>query len=446
MEHASSKPVDIFERGGAAAYGVIFKVQLLLFLAALLMTGFGNVIFGVVLPTNVSTICILLSLFVQLASGVFRIQLFLILIFIYVVIHTFLFNYNEALFVSSAVHFTGLILFSITAFSFISAYRYRILYIIKMYYRFCFVIACIAIIQSIVFMVFNKTISFQYMLNGPQRPEMTPELFGFFPRSPGIASEPATFSIILMPGMYLSLLVLVGRGQPLLLKSRIAAIIILTSFMLTFSLVGYMALILSIVLLAIRSSPRTRLAAIFVALSFVSGVVFLFSNTIIVAKLTGLYSMAKNHQEYRYTTNDLSGFALISNLLVAREAMLQSYYLGTGLNTHESRYNETIEVLFDRSQIIYELNKKDAGSLFIRLASEFGVPGLAFLLFFILRYKLVKVTVGSKLSIINDMCFVVIVCSCMRSGNYFNIVFLLFSAMYFYSFALSRGNYRLRSG
>jgi len=445
MEQTCSKQVDIFEGGSGAVYGVIFKAQLLLFLVALLMIGFGNDIFGVALPTNVSTICILLSLLVQLVSGVFRIQLFLMVIFTYVVIQTFLFNYDEALFFRSVVHFAGLILFSITIFSFISAYRYRIPYIIKMYYRFCFVIASMAIIQSIVFIVFNKTISFQYILNGPQRPEMLPEIFGFFPRSPGIASEPATFAIILMPGMYLSLLVLMGRGQSLLLKSRMAAIVILIAFILTFSLVGYMGLILSILLLAIRSSSRVRLAAVFGALSIVFGLVFLFSSTIIVTKLTGLYSMTKNPQEYTYTTNDLSGFALISNALVAREAVLRSYYLGMGLNTHESTYDETIDTLFDRSQIIYELNKKDAGSLFIRLISEFGVPGLLLLLFFILRYKLVKCVPGSKLSIINDMCFVVIICSCARSGNYFNIVFLLFSAIYLYSFILRRRSYRLRS-
>lgn len=449
MEYLRSRQVVLLKgmdnlSRGTSSYGFLFKAQLLFFLMALFMGGFGNAIFGITLPTNISTIFIFLALFTQLVAGMFRMPLFLVILYVYIFIQTFIFNYSDALFFSSFFHFIGFIVFSITVFNFVSAYRNRIPYIIDAYYRFCFIVACFAIIQSVVFIVFNKTISLQNMLGGPLRPEMSQEIFGFFPRSPGTASEPATFSIMLIPGMFLSLLVLTGRSKPLFLRNKIIAVIILTAFILSFSLIGFIGLAVSTIVLAISASHRVRLVALFMAFSLIICGIFILSNTIIVSKFTGLISMTKNPKDYPYTTNDLSGFALISNVLVAREGVIRSNYFGTGLNTHESTYNDSIELLFDQSQVIYELNKKDAGSLFIRLTSEFGVPGLIFLLLFILRYKLIKPVMDPKLRIINDMCFVVLICSSARSGNYLSIVFLLFSAIYLYSYILARRSCRLR--
>jgi len=418
--------------------GVLFQLQLLCFVGALFMDGFGNTLFGVTLPINVSTMLVILALFIQLVAGTFRIPVFLLVIYSYVVFQTFILNYSEPLLFKSLVHFMGLIIFSISIFSFVSAYRYRILYIINVYYKFCFIVACIAIIQSVVFIVFNKTISLQNMLGGPLRPEMSTEIFGIFPRSPGTASEPATFSIILIPGIFMSLLVLTGRGKVLFLKNKIVAGIILTAFILSFSLIGFIGLAVSLVVIAISASRRGRFIALLMAFCLIIGGIAALSNTIIVSKFTGLVTMTKNPKDYTYTTNDLSGFALISNALVAKEGILRSNYLGTGLNTHESSYDYSISSLFDQSQIIFELNKKDAGSLFIRIASEFGVPGLIFLLLFLLRNKIISTVKDPRLRLINDMCFVVIISSSARNGSYFSIVFLLFSAIYLYSYLLAK--------
>jgi len=203
-------------------------------------------------------------------------------------------------------------------------------------------------------------------------------------------------------------------------------------------LIGFIGLAVSLVVIAISASRRGRFIALLMAFCLIIGGIAALSNTIIVSKFTGLVTMTKNPKDYTYTTNDLSGFALISNALVAKEGILRSNYLGTGLNTHESSYDYSISSLFDQSQIIFELNKKDAGSLFIRIASEFGVPGLIFLLLFLLRNKIISTVKDPRLRLINDMCFVVIISSSARNGSYFSIVFLLFSAIYLYSYLLAK--------
>jgi hypothetical protein len=192
---------------------ILFKLQFLCFVSALFMDGFGNIIFGFVLPTNVSTIFIFLALIFQLTFGKFRIPVFLIIIYTYITIQTFVFNFSESLFSSSLVHFIGMVLYSVTAFSFVSAYRNLMLNMVQNYYKFCLIIACIAILQSIVFVVIGKSISLHQILGGPPMHEMSAEIFGLLPRATGTASEPTTFATILMPGVYISLLVLAGRGK-----------------------------------------------------------------------------------------------------------------------------------------------------------------------------------------------------------------------------------------
>lgn len=415
-----------------------FQLQFFCFAGALFMDGFGNILFGIALPTNVSTIFIFFALGLQLASGKLRIPIFLLIIYCYIAIQTFIFNFSENLFSASLVHFIGLIIFSITAFSFVSAYRDRLLHMIKMYYKFCFLIACIGIIQSAIFAIFGESISLQQMLGGPSTSEMSPEIFGVLPRSIGTASEPATYATMLIPGMFVSLLVLSGRGVKLNLNSRIIAGIILTGFILSFSLVGFIGLALSIVTLSITGSRKSRLIAVLIASVLIIGGFFAASSLTMWGKLSSLISMSSNPTEYDYTTNDLSGFALISNMLVAREGLLRSNYFGTGLNTHENTYDDVISSLFYKSQIIYELNKRDAGSLIIRLVSEFGVPGLLALGFFLLHYKLIHPHDYSTLRVINDICFVVLIMYSARNGSYLSVVFWLFSAIYVYSYKMAR--------
>jgi O-antigen ligase len=417
---------------------ILFKLQFLCFVSALFMDGFGNIIFGFVLPTNVSTIFIFLALIFQLTFGKFRIPVFLIIIYTYITIQTFVFNFSESLFSSSLVHFIGMVLYSVTAFSFVSAYRNLMLNMVQNYYKFCLIIACIAILQSIVFVVIGKSISLHQILGGPPMHEMSAEIFGLLPRATGTASEPTTFATILMPGVYISLLVLAGRGSMFNLKNKIVAGIVLTGFVLSFSLVGFMGFIISILIIAITGLGKSRRIEIFIAIGLIFGGFVAINNMPIGSKLTSLASMSTNPTDLSYTTNDLSGFALVSNMLVAQEALSRSYYFGTGVNTHESTYDDVMPVLFDKSQIIYELNKKDAGSLFIRLASEFGIPGLLVFIIFLLRYKLFVPYEYSAIQAINDMCFIVLVVYASRNGSYISVLFWLFLALYLYSFTAVR--------
>lgn len=88
-----------------------------------------------------------------------------------------------------------------------------------------------------------------------------------------------------------------------------------------------------------------------------------------------------------------------------------------------------------------ELNKADAGSLFIRLTSEFGIPGISAFIFFLFHYKLGKKYKQSSIKYVNSLCIVILITYASRNGGYLSIEFWLFFALYYYTFIISRNNF-----
>jgi hypothetical protein len=144
---------------------------------------------------------------------------------------------------------------------------------------------------------------------------------------------------------------------------------------------------------------------------------------------------------YQYTTSDLSGFALASNILVANEGLKESTYVGTGINSHKDTYEKVIYKLFANSQVILELNKEDAGSLYIRLLSEFGIPGLLAFFVFLYQCRAGKEYEPSLLKYINILCLVILITYSVRNGSYLSVYFWLFCSLYHYPFKLFKNNY-----
>jgi hypothetical protein len=146
--------------------------------------------------------------------------------------------------------------------------------------------------------------------------------------------------------------------------------------------------------------------------------------------------MVSGAVDYEYTTSDLTGFALVSNILVANEGVKKSHYLGTGLNTHKDTYESTIYSQFSISQVLVEVNKQDAGSLFIRLPSEFGIPGIFAFLLFLYHYKIGKRVKSSPIKTINLMSLVVLISYSARNGGYLLVQLWFFAALFYYTYLM----------
>ena len=418
-----------------------FQITYTLILLSLATSGMGSYLFGFFVFTNISTWFIYFALVFQIISNTLRIPKALILIYLYIVLQTFVFNFNVNSIASSFKQFVGLIVFSTSIFSFITVYKNRLVEIVKTYYKFVIFVSTIAILQVLLFIFFKISFVPQNFISGTTTAlhsnTFRSEIIGIFPRAIGLSTEPSHFAVISLPGVYLSLLVLIGKGSEFGLTSKFKAIIIVLGLILSFSLVGYLGLILCLVFIFASQLRRHFIKITLISLPLV--VLFLFSfRSPVGHKLTSMISMFKNIKGYEYTTNELSGWAMVSNIMVAKEGLKRSHYLGTGLNTHMFTYDSSIHKLFKSTQIIMILNRENAGSLFIRLTSEFGIPGIIGIIFFLIYYKLGSKTSPSAIKKINSMSLIVLITYCARNGTYLNIFLMLFLAIYYFSYKLEK--------
>jgi hypothetical protein len=355
-------------------------------------------------------------------------------IYIYILFQSCLLNFKYvSITMPNAFHFIGFVLYSITIFSYISVFRNKLLEVIQKYYKFVLIIAWIAIIQTLVFVAFGITVKPQSLLYNNWSNPFVIEILNFLPRAIGLSAEPAHFATLLLPGVYVAILMLTDKNYSLNIKNKKQAVIILFAFILSFSIVGYFGLLLCLIaiygnVLKGKFFTKLALAALFVCLGFI-----IYSSSLMY-KLRFLPAMISNVDSYEFTSNDLSGYALVTNLFIARSALEESNFFGKGFNTHKDSYDKYIFKIFSGSQVIMEgLNKEGAGSLFIRVVSEFGLPGICLFLFFMFHYWIKRDGNSTKLRNINNLSVIMLVTYSARNGEYLNLFFFLFLALTYYS-------------
>jgi hypothetical protein len=417
---------------------IYLYTKLLIFLS-LATLGFGDYFLGINVGTNLSTVFIYATFLLQIISKSIRLSKLLFGLYIFIVFQTFILNTNFS--PSVVKHFIGFVLFSISIFSFISVYWNKIDDILVSYYKFVFYVILLSILQLILFLVAGISFIPQNLFSGHLitfSNELIPEIFGILPRSIGLSTEPAHFAMLTLPGVYIALFTFFNqKDNPFFLKNKSKAFIIIVGYILSFSLVAFLGLSLCLVSLFTTRHKISHFKKI-VAIVFITSLSIVISFTPIGSKAMNFVKLNNDISGHQYTSEDFSAFALLSNIMVAKEALKDSHYLGTGLNTHKENYDKTIYKEFNVSQVLMELNKEDAGSLFIRVLSEFGIPGILGLLFFLFHFKNKSFLEPSNLQLINSMSLIVLITYCARTGSYLSVNFLLFAALYYYSYKKMR--------
>lgn len=418
---------------------LIYKLSLGLFLFGISTIGFGTFLFGLEFPTNISTVAIYIIFLLQLVSNSFQFSRFLFFIWGFIFIQTFVFNWSYINFQSSLKHFTGLVIFSLVCFSFFSKNRFKIQSMVQVYYKFCFFIAGLAIFQVFLYVIFKLSFLPQNIISGSLafqgKDSFRAEILDIFPRAVGLSTEPAHYVAILLPAVYISIYTLMGTNYLFNRNDKFVASVILFGFIISFSLVGYFGLGLCLFAIFRKKIKVSLLKISVLLLGFVLLLYFILQSSI-GDKVHSFISVSKDITGTEYTSSDQSSFALLSNLLVAGESLKRSNFIGKGLNSHMITYDAVISNIFFESQIVAELNREDAGSMFIRITSEFGLPGLFGFIWFLFHYRAKKEFDLSSNAVTNSMCLVFLIMYCARNGNYLNILFFFFLAMYYYTYIL----------
>jgi hypothetical protein len=404
------------------------KIYRFLFLLALSSSGLGDFFLGFNLYQNFVTIIILIL-------GVFLLKKinfpkWLILLSLIIIFHTFVFNYPNIIFLDSLSHYIGFfVLLSIT-YSYLKVEN--LMKLLKAYYSLSYYLVLLGFLQILIFLFSGYSFLPQSIISGQDYIGYSKEIFNFFPRVSSVFSEPAHFTLFLLPSAYISSLQFLKKISISNQISTNKSIIILVGFFGTFSFVAFVMLIFSLIPALLRRNKinfrNLNLKKTFFY-SVITIFIFLLFNSTIFSKITSFGNII-NQSNTEITSSDFSGYAIVSNVYVAYNSFIDTNFIGSGFNTHSLNYDKYAGANFSGSLI--KLNKDDAASLYIRFFSEFG-----FILFILLGVFLFKYKIPfnhSNYYYINNLSLMMILSYGIRNGSYISVFLLLFISLYYLSF------------
>ena len=239
--------------------------------------------------------------------------------------------------------------------------------------------------------------------------------------------EPTHFAISMTPALFVSLTAIFNKNYFCL--SKLSGILIITSVLLTFSTVAYIAILISLVFIFSKIWKLKYLLIIpvfiFCAYTYIPEIRLRVTDTL------NLINGSKKAVEL-----NLSTYALASNAFVAGKSFFDNPLFGHGLGSHPVSYNDLLRSgasggFWRNNSVI--LNREDAGSLFLRLLSETGLFGILLVIYFIFKYR-IKNTNNKTLQIISNAIFIMFTMQLLRQGHYFYNGLFFFVWLYYFAY------------
>lgn len=273
-----------------------------------------------------------------------------------------------------------------------------------------------------VFVIYRKVVFFLAII-GIFLYFITFLITGHFERLTSIFSEPSFFVYATLPS--LSYALFGWRNK----KNLIHLLILVPSYVLADSSIGFIGILLTL-LMIMRSRSIFKIVISAIFLFGFATIIFYTSENVRVRVIdTVKTQVIMNEFEARreiladpegpisVEDSNSSTRALLSNAYVAYRAFISNPFIGTGIGTHMFSYDQYApEVLKNKDDPLYGLNKFDANSTLLRAASEGGLFGIT--LIFYLIYYFSRVLDPSRL-MLRDALLPCIFVMMLRQGSYF---------------------------
>jgi hypothetical protein len=264
-------------------------------------------------------------------------------------------------------------------------------------------------------------------------------------RLQSVTLEPSFIAYTFAPVVFLSVYNLFNRRHFLI--SRWWSVLFMLAYVLTFSSVAYLSILICLLLLyfsrwTIRKLMLSGIVTALIALLAV-GMYRLFPDVRLRVDDTLFGFSADIRKPEVYTTVNLSTYALLSNLYVTQEALKEKPFFGNGIGTYKAVYDRFLPA---DMKAYWALNRADANSMGLRLLAETGLIGLTLFFFFLYHFK-ASMHAGYSpeqkvLWILNNGILVLLLLSVLRNGNYTILGKMLFCLMYYLSYAFLKDSNR----
>ncbi len=330
---------------------------------------------------------------------------------------------------------------SITATSYymlIKINNYNVCKLYSIYIKFAFVIALIGLIQQFFHLSGLNDLSRFYNMIPKWRLTTADSLV--FVRINSILPEPSHFAAAIVPATCTSLIYILSGEKSFLNKSM--ALTFIFASVLSFSIIGYISILLGIIS-SLKFRTRFKYIPIIIILPI------LFSSIYFIPDFKNRIGNSIDYigGKMRLEVVNYSTYAIVSNAYVSYEVFKSNPVYGHGLGSHPVTYDSIISSFTWRKNV--DVNRLDAGSLFLRLISETGLIGLFVVLYFIGKFYLQgtnSTTLNKKIIIANNSIFCLFVLSLIRQGHYFYNGLFLFVWLYYFSYLLYSNNLKHCSG
>lgn len=292
--------------------------------------------------------------------------------------------------------------------------------ILRIIYNAAFVLACIGIVQEIGYVLGISELCDMTIYGFPR--ECVYEVLGRpIARVSSLYSEPASLMAVMSAAFLINLFGERKEG----VRVYKSAVIILFALLTQSTLIYLSYAIIMMAYLLFFKQEKIKKQKWFVIIVCGVVVLLLLGSEMVVAifmKLTTLYHTSST------STTDLSAFAVLSNLRIAIKKIKDGYILGTGFNSHRLYYEKYISVLY--KEVLMKLSYSDAGSMFTRSLSEFGIVGFGYLVGgLIWRF----INEWRRRSNYGMFCVIVLAMALLRDGNYVRTLSVLLLVSVFFT-------------
>lgn len=319
----------------------------------------------------------------------------------------------------------------------------------NIYIKYC-IVACIICIIQLIFFNLNFKPGWHYGWLGFNKWGLSMGgAFGL--RVNGFFGEPSYVASTIGPAFFISFYNIFFQKTYFLNKK--SSILIILTYLLTFSSVAYIGIFFVLVLLLINYGFVRYLAFILPLIIFLfyvlynnvpefhtrmDGLSYLYVDDILTKegteKLSGTNAQQLKRKGKLLRKIHGSSFVQYNHFNVTKENFFRNPLFGTGLGSHGIAFKK-----YNLSSIIgnqYENNASDANSMLMRLTSETGLFGVIFIFLFI-RGNFVKREPNNKISdyhwLISNATLIIILLQLARQGNYTYGGFMAYMWLYYYT-------------
>lgn len=325
--------------------------------------------------------------------------------------------------------FVGILLNAMFFYMIFAWNKYEVKMLFGIYYNLALGVAAIGILQQIAYLCKWKAgYDFSWIL---PHWKYVANLRSPLIRVNSILSEPANFCNVMMPAFFYALCD-IGNKKVLFFR-KICACMVVCSFLMTFSLTGYVGIIFALMLLALNFQKKKLLIGITGILLVFSGIVYSASAEV-RGRCNNIYDLVSG--KVSLAEANISTYAFFSNLLVSYNVICEHPLFGYGLGAHVVAYDRFVGSAINESVAVGGgwLNRRDAGSLFARLLSETGIFGIvSFFLFIVVCYIRKREDVSGELWVISNAIVCMFFIKLLRTGHYFFDGFFFFFWTYYFA-------------